>query len=404
MKRNRRFDLILALVIAVLLWMYVVGEMNPDTRRTFQNVQIKFTNEQALNDSGMAVKSYSAVKLSVTLVGRRNRLARLDDSDIRAVVDLSNAAAGKNDLVIELTTPNGTEVSRQNLRDVRVNVERLLTEQRKIRVSYLGDYASDQEPTTLSLDPETVTVYGAKSLVEKVSHVRANVKKSLVKEKKTTSTADLIPVDANGQEVKKVKLSQRTTEVTSILYPVKAVPLKLTVTGADSGDYKRTLDAPDTITVKGPASALEKTTKISAKKIDISDMTRSGTVKIEPILPAGILPVNNSEDIFLTVKVAPKDDQAEKKLTFSSSKIVTNDLADGLSAEIDAKTITVTLSGKESVLKEVNEEDVALSVALKGLKAGTHAVPLQVTVGVPGVAAELDPESVSVRLVKAVTG
>ncbi len=400
MGRNRKIDLVLSVAVAIVLWMYVVGNMNPDMRKSFRNVPITFTNTQTLADNGLAVFSVSAEKLSVTVVGKRSRVSRLDDKDIKAVVDLSGAGDGKNTLDIELTTPQGVEISRQDIKSVEVSVEKLVSVQKKIQVSYLGTYPNDQEPTTLSMDPESVTVSGPASVVKNVSHVRATVKKTLDLEEKTVSTATLAPVDDSGKDVEGVALSQDYTDVTSVLYKLKTVPLNVTVKGADAGGYERTVDAPDSITVKGPSGILDSLKEIKAKDIDISGMTESGTVEIEPVFPEKVLPLAAAEKLQISVDVHSKEDQV-KELQFSGGDIALGDIDSGLQASVETETVLVTLRGDEEALRDLEKSDVKLSAALKGLKEGTHSVPVLVTANVKGVSWEISPDTVTVKIVKA---
>lgn len=177
MLNSRKSKIIISLIVAIVLWAYVVGEVDPTIKKTYHSVPIKYTNEQALTEKGMAVASYGKKEMSVTLSGKRSLFTRMNADDLYAQVDLSNAAVGTNELSVELNVPGTLESTHQSLTKVVVKVERRVSSKKEVRVSYMGNYSGAEEPTTLFVNPASITVSGAKSLVQKVSYVRATVQK-----------------------------------------------------------------------------------------------------------------------------------------------------------------------------------------------------------------------------------
>ena len=108
--KRKRIDIIISLLLAIALWVYVVGEMDPTMRQTFHGVTIQYANEATMHDIGLGVASYGEQELSVTVTGARSRITALQATDIQAVVDLSEAAKGTNQLTIRVSLPSGLEV------------------------------------------------------------------------------------------------------------------------------------------------------------------------------------------------------------------------------------------------------------------------------------------------------
>ncbi len=96
--------MIYAIAIGVIAWLLVTDATNPSTEATL-TVEVKFINEQALTDRGLALsedsKSFTA---EIKVSGRQTVLKKLRTDDITFIIDLANITeAGKH--VITANTP-----------------------------------------------------------------------------------------------------------------------------------------------------------------------------------------------------------------------------------------------------------------------------------------------------------
>lgn len=398
MLNSRKSKLIISLVVAIALWVYVVGEMDPQIKKTYRSVPIKYINEQALIDKGMAVSSLGQDQMSVTLSGKRSLFTRMDSDDLSAEVDLSNAAVGTNELSVELNVPSGLESTHQSVSKVVVKVEQRVSQKKQIRVSYLGSYASGEEPTTLSISPASVTVSGAKSLVRKVSYIRATVQKSKLSGKAETVTASLTPVDSKGYVVKDVTLSQKTAHIRTALYKTKSVKLKVSVKDSSGSSDSRTYDAPDRVTIKGPQSKLKNIDEIKTKTVDISNINTDTTVNIEPILPDGVELASDSGNLTLTVNV--KNGDFSKDLIYRGSDVQIKDLGDSFDAKVLTDTIKVTVTGSSKQLSAIKKSSITLSVGAGDLEEGTHDVQIEAETKKKYADLTISPQTASLQITK----
>ena len=55
MFQNKTMNLIISLLLSVALWIYVVGEVNPETTKKYDDIKIDFTNEESLAQNGLAL-------------------------------------------------------------------------------------------------------------------------------------------------------------------------------------------------------------------------------------------------------------------------------------------------------------------------------------------------------------
>ncbi len=95
MFRSNKINMVIAIVVAVMLWMYVVGQVNPTTTKTFADVPITFVGEEALNNNGLAVADIEVTGVSVTLEGKRAVLMQVEPKEIGVTVDISDLGRGR---------------------------------------------------------------------------------------------------------------------------------------------------------------------------------------------------------------------------------------------------------------------------------------------------------------------
>lgn len=396
MLQSKKGNLILALILAIALWAYVVGEKNPDVSKEYKSIPITITNSDILEDEDMAVASVSTSKLNVKLSGNRSVISKVNAEDIDATVDVSKASLGENNLKIHLKVPGNTYVVQQSITEVTVRVEQRVRDNKSVEVKYRGKTEEGVEPSLLGVDPEEVEVSGVEGRVSRVDHVQATVKVSKVGDSESSVKSTLTPVDKNGKKVENVSLSQKQAIVSSILYYTKEVPLDVPVNGDSDARYERTVEAPETIVVKGDSAVLETMDSITAEPVDISNITEDKKIKIIPVLPEGITVARESEKLYLTVSV--KSLLRDKTVTLDPAAIGISGVGEGLSAEVISTDITVKLTGTSEALESVDAASVSASCDVSGLAEGTHKVALKVSSSVKNVQVDDHTGKVQVKL------
>lgn len=396
MLQSKKGNLILALILAIALWAYVVGEKNPDVSKEYKSIPITITNSDILEDEDMAVASVSTSKLNVKLSGNRSVISKVNAEDIDATVDVSKASLGENNLKIHLKVPGNTYVVQQSITEVTVRVEQRVRDNKSVEVKYRGKTEEGVEPSLLGVDPEEVEVAGVEGRVSRVDHVQATVKVSKVGDSESSVKSTLTPVDKNGKKVENVSLSQKQAIVSSILYYTKEVPLDVPVNGDSDARYERTVEAPETIVVKGDSAVLETMDSITAEPVDISNITEDKKIKIIPVLPEGITVARESEKLYLTVSV--KSLLRDKTVTLDPAAIGISGVGEGLSAEVISTDITVKLTGTSEALESVDAASISASCDVSGLAEGTHKVALKVSSSVKNVQVDDHTGKVQVKL------
>ena len=72
MLKSKKFNIILAILVAIALWAFVLGDVNPDTTSTIRDVPVTFTNQDALEAEGLTIYQSSVQTVNIHINGRRN--------------------------------------------------------------------------------------------------------------------------------------------------------------------------------------------------------------------------------------------------------------------------------------------------------------------------------------------
>lgn len=371
MFQSKKLNLLISFVIAIILWAYVIGEINPVTTKSFVDVNINLENQIALEERGLAIESISEDKINVTVKGERSRVQNVEKDDVYAEVDLALARAGHNELDVNVRTPEKVNVDKKSINKVRLTVGELVSEERPTKVVYVGATNSDLEPYTIERTPEKVIIRGAMSNVEKVSQVVAKVRVDQIKDKETTAEAELVPVDKNGKVVNWIRLSSSQIQVKAVMTKTKKVDLDVPIQGNDSGDVK--LDYQKTVIIKGNADVVKEISKIETEPVDLSAYDQNTTIELKPILPKGVQLAAGSD---MTAKVVFSSTET-KNITFDGGEIDVIGLAGNLKATVE-DGVVISAEGRKSSLNDVNKEDFTLAVDVSGYSKGSYKVDVVV--------------------------
>lgn len=371
MFQSKKLNLLISFVIAIILWAYVIGEINPVTTKSFVDVNINLENQIALEERGLAIESISEDKINVTVKGERSRVQNVEKDDVYAEVDLALARAGHNELDVNVRTTEKVNVDKKSINKVRLTVGELVSEERPTKVVYVGATNSDLEPYTIERTPEKVIIRGAMSNVEKVSQVVAKVRVDQIKDKETTAEAELVPVDKNGKVVNWIRLSSSQIQVKAVMTKTKKVDLDVPIQGNDSGDVK--LDYQKTVIIKGNADVVKEISKIETEPVDLSAYDQNTTIELKPILPKGVQLAAGSD---MTANVVFSSTET-KNITFDGGEIDVIGLAANLKATVE-DGVVISAEGRKSSLNDVNKEDFTLAVDVSGYSKGSYKVDVVV--------------------------
>ncbi len=373
MLKNKNINVLLAFIIAVALWIYVVGDVNPETNVTVKDIPIEIVNQETLSKDELTVLKSADESVDIRIKGSRSMVTRVKQSDFKVTADVEALKYGENVVRLNITGPEDVEIEWASIEKTVVIVDKLVSEEKNIDVVFQGVTPENSEPYVVEMHPNTVNVSGAKTIIEKIGNVNAMVDISNVGNTMKMVSANLTVADTNGNKISSVSLDKQKINVAVIMLQKKTVHLEVPVINENEGEYQRSVMAPKTIVIKGDQKSIEAINSVKCETIDLKKVKENTTIELQPILPDGVQISEDSAELKAEVIVKSFRTQT---FTFSSDDVNLLNKVEGLQYKVESKTISIVVSGKEDDLKQFTAEDIKLKVDVNDLSEGEHTVKL----------------------------
>ena len=400
MKHQKRIDIVVSIVAAILLWIYVITIVNPPVESIVKDVPVQITGQEALESSGYALAHAEGYTANVVISGPRNDIGSVKASDIIVTADVSSLTEGANSVPLTAVTPSGISLVEIQNSTVNITVDKYVTVSRPVEVVLSG--AKDgQEATLMSTSLSQVDVSGAASLVGTVATVRVNRDLSDAElDQINELTLGTAAVDTSGKVVQGVKLAQEAINVSAVLFQTKTVPLEVPVTGEVwEGAVLSETRLPKNIVIKGPASALSQISGIKTAEIDIEGIYESTMFEINPIFPNGVFGSDSAEALQAEFIVA---DNGRLIFKYKVSDVTVGSLAEWLEVsfalEGDNKEITAVVSGHVTTLRTLAAGDVAPTANAEGKPEGEYSIAINPRQSISGLTVIYTPSTVIMKI------
>ena len=379
MKRNKLGSFLLAVSIALGLWLYVVNYIDTDYELTLDNVSVGLEGKSILTaDRGLMILSEDEYRVSITVSGNRQDVSKINSGNIQVVADLSKIEEpGEHKLTYNIILPGDVPsgaVSYQKDPDrVTVEVARKKTKEIPVTVTYEGDVPADyiKDTAALELDHTYVEISGPEDVVDQIHHAAITVDCT----GRTESIYESLRYELQDQQGEPVDAEWITTNVSEVKVYLPVVMVKklpLTVTLVDGGrataaTTKLSID-PAYISISGSETALAAVEELDLGIIELAQITKDQELTFDITLPEGITNVSNLPTATVSISF-PKLATRE----FTITEFEHTNLASGMKWESLTKQLTITVRGLKAEIQRLNAADIIARVDLSGVE-NTSAV------------------------------
>ena len=298
---------IISVLLAVLLWVYVVGIRGPDTTKSIE------AQLMAVNVPQGYVLVGTLPTVTVTLRGPMNTLWNVTSGYVTPTVDLGGRSEGSFIASVQAQIVGLTGVTLETVapKEVNVQLERLETVTVPVHAEVSGTLPLSLVLGTLRIEPASIEVSGPASVVSQVKEAAVVValdKLGMAVSGNLTIAGDVVAYDAKGNIVDGVLLSPRSAvAILPILdaATLKTVPVIPTVKGYPMSGYAVASASctPAIAMVTGTAGALSKVQAISTTAIDVSGALGTLTKQVDLILPPGVSLVGGNKTVSCRVEI-----------------------------------------------------------------------------------------------------
>lgn len=385
---------IISVFVAVTLWLYVTRDLNPTQDWTITRVPVVFNGEDFLEDSNLIVSAREVTEITVTFNGRYQDVSKLNNTNVRAVVDLTDvltqytAPTGTHALEYELEfdTPNSnvTMVSASK-HAIEVTVERLVTESIPLQAVFDGGIAENYIAGELTLSRTSVDVSGTEAAIALIDKATVTLNRQGQDISKTTQDeapikligADGAELDMEAEGLRFVNAS--TAIITQSVQMVKEVTLKIDIIErATATDANVSINIqPLTIKLAGDPEVLETVNEINLGTVDLLNVILSYENTYQIRIPNGT--TNLSGFTSATVDIDVLNVETRR---ISATNISYRNLAENLTVdEIITQSLDIVLRGRELSLDQVTSESIRIVADLTEVTGpGTFPVTAKVYV------------------------
>ena len=396
MLKNNRVVFILALIMAIALWAYVLGTVDPVRTVTLRDIPIRLLDQSELSDQDLVITSMDHEGINVTFTAKRSIANKIKADDFTAVADLRGIKLGDNMIKISVTRPSNITLESISSEYLNITTEQYITAEKEIEATIINPTKEETEPTIIKMSEDKVSVSGATTAVNKVKKVVAELDAGRMEPEPKSITAELKALDANGEQVEGVTLAFSNVTITAVLQSTREVPLEVPVSGQDSGSVNRTIKVPLTVIIKGDDDSINAVEKITCETVDLSDYYESAEVHLIPLLPDG---VELSEDSVNPMAQVTVYNAGTVTLDFNENDINVTGIGSGRSARIANVNLKITVKGRSTVINALTKENFILSADVTGLEDGTNSVKLKAVCDLEGVdSVTAEPENVLIEI------
>lgn len=300
---------VLSLVVAVVLWFYVLESKDPQTTQAIE-VPVQVINKP----EDLEVISITPETVELRLRGRQSAFRNDDAGRIVMQADLRGAKVGENQVPLRIARlPYKLMALPGYPTTATVDLDKIIRRERPVQYVRRGEPADGFIVDRVTLEPDTVTVIGATSIVSRVARVVVVVDLSGL----NTSIEFQAEVEARDHRdvvVSGVRFEPARVKVAVSLQQVdvKTVPVRPLLGDPPSGWRVATVSTdPPVVTVTGEGD-LKQVTSVSTSRLDISGLRGTKTYVAPLNVPRG-LTVLGPASVEVTVTTQRPDSTASSR-------------------------------------------------------------------------------------------
>lgn len=303
-KDNRKL-IILSILVAIIMWAFVMTSTNPSLSKTIRSVPLTVKNQEQIQEKGYAIVGKDDVSsVNVKVEGSRSDLINLSNEDLIASVELGSPNEGIKTVNVKVDGPSGIRIEKVIPSNINFKIEKIVEKTLPVDIKIDDDIKESKIIEVSEQSPKKVTIKGLRDNVDKVDKLLIKIEDDKVLDGKIHDIG-IVPVDKNGKLVENVELSQNDVSISFNSLASKEVNVKLETVGSlpDDMKIKQEVINPKKVVIKGEAKAVEKIDSIKTKSINLSEITDDtfeGNIELE--VPEGIMLNDNDGYISVVLK------------------------------------------------------------------------------------------------------
>jgi YbbR domain-containing protein len=295
---------ILAIILAIVLWLYVINEQNPPIESSF-TIPLEVRNAAT---SYVVVDAPDSVRVKIR--GPRSIVAGVLNKDLKAYIDIKGLTEGRHNIKVSAVIPSSLELVEVNPDKVQFKLDTTVSRQVPVEVRLTGAAAKGSIVGKAVASYGQVTVEGPKNIVGTVEKVIASVDLA-GKNAEFTVGAPLVPVTQAGKEVEGLTIYPEKTGV-AVSITAGIAKKMLDVKPVTQGELpsglviKSIVTKPEKLEVREiiPGKGVDKLEAIYTEPLNLSDISKDTTRELKLEMPEGLAGAQGT--VIVTIQVGPR--------------------------------------------------------------------------------------------------
>lgn len=393
----------LAIFLALIAWISVVYQTNPPGQLRFNDIPLVVSGP----GPNLILTSDIPATVQVRIQSTQSRIENMDASSVRAELSLDNLSAGVHLVPVQVTLADRfSQVLAVQPAQVNVTLEPelSLTLTPTVKILNLDTLPPGYAIGAIQVMPQTVTVKGAKSLVEMVTEARIEIP---IDEHRADFQQTQSPqlVDANGNPVKNVTISPNDVLVTVPIQQTSftreiGVQANLDMKSLENGYEVTSVEvAPKSVILSGSQAALNIVGEfLTTAPISLTGVTSDYSVDAPLTVPADTSALNQEgnsvQSVKVNIKIAPVTDYYVLSVRPELRNLPTT-----LNSQIDPSRVSVLLVGPRPLIAQIKDNPglVIVYLDMHGYEAGVYELSPKFEAPT-GIQVQLFPSEVQVTL------
>lgn len=363
---------IISVLFALVMWIYVMGEINPVITIEITNVPVTILSEELIRERGLVIKNVENTNVNARLRGRLDYVTNVTKEDIILTANLRDFSTGRNNVPIITNITSDVEVKLSS-ETLMVELEEIIRVQKEVKLEIVGEPKENYVLGISKFTPTVVWIEGPESYVGRVDNVVARLEVENMSTN-VTATLPLKAYDIRGVEISGVDIKTNSIEASLLIDSQKKVRIipNIEVKVAEGFEMTNISVTPNEITIIGQPDVLSDIFTIPTRLVEREGLNSSVELIVTLVLPANVY-TEADENTRIRIEV---EKISEKIITVAREKIVFNNLGEDLVIEKSGipEKIEIKVVALESFLETLSSDDFTVNVNLEELGIGEYTI------------------------------
>ncbi len=371
---------VLALFIAVLIWILVFYQEGTTGSRTFNNIPI---NPQNIPPGLLLVNDLPTA--TIKLKGSERELAKITEDNVIAYIDLLSYEAGFYEVEVKTQFTATVDLDEVTPKTISIDLQQDTSVELEIKYEYTGESPTGITPKEPEFKHKTIKVSGPYNIISTLNHVFVTF--DLTNTQVGENISQELPyklITNTNEEIKESRWEELRLKVSHKYVSASIAgesqtrtmmkPTFLPITGNLPGDYMIvSIDwNPKVVSIKGDYNILTEIKNLKSKPLNLNGITKNKSYSYPLITPEGV-EILDSTKLEITIKV-------EKIETKFIRNIKIEVHPDNIMYDLGDRIIEIQIKGPSSSINKTFK--ITASIDISNLSRGSHTLPVKIT-GLP---------------------